>query len=106
MEKMAERGLTFIEAASYLKLITADEATVAPGQSQRRTAQDGIIQSAIRRLSIGQVATVPPSIYVKPSKHLLLAYNPDHPHCHPLPALRTPLLTLPATNSPLPDVCP
>jgi len=62
MEKMAERGLTFIEAAAYLKLITADEATVAPGQSQRRTAQDGIIQTAIRRLSIGQVATVPPSI--------------------------------------------
>ncbi len=104
MEKMAERGLTFIEAASYLKLITADEATAAPGQSQRRTAQDGIIQSAIRRLSIGQVATVPPSIYVKPSKHLLLAYNPDHPHCERLRALRTELLMVLGTKSRLADV--
>src|SRR5258708_2039881 len=104
MEKMAERGLTFIEAASYLKLITADEATVAPGQPHRRTAQDGIIQSAIRRLSIGQVARVPPSIYVKPSKHLLLAYNPDHPHCERLRALRTELLMVLGTKSRLADV--
>ncbi len=67
-------------------------------------SQDGIIQSAIRRLSIGQVATVPPSIYVKPSKHLLLAYNPDHPHCERLRALRTELLMVLGTKSRLADV--
>ena len=46
-EKMSERGLAFIDAASYLKFITADEATAAPEQAHRRTPQDGIIQNAL-----------------------------------------------------------
>jgi protein-tyrosine kinase len=103
-EKMSERGLAFIDAASYLKFITEDEATAAPEQSHRRTPQDGIIQNALRRLSIGQVTTVPPSIYVKPSKRLLMAYNPDHPHCERLRALRTELLLVLGAKSRNADV--
>jgi protein-tyrosine kinase len=103
-EKMSERGLAFIDAASYLKFITADEITAAPEQSHRKTPQDGIIQNALRRLSIGQVVTVPPSIYVKASKHLLMAYNPDHPHCERLRALRTELLLVLGAKSRNADV--
>jgi protein-tyrosine kinase len=91
-EKMRERGMRFMEAAIHLKLIVLDEATAAPEQPNRKAAQEGIIQTALRRVSIGQVTTVPPSIYVKPAKHLLLACSPEHPHCERLRALRTELL--------------
>lgn len=91
-EAMSAQGLGFVDAALYLNLITADEAAVIHQWTHRDSTQPGIIQTAIRRLSVGQVATVPPSIYVKPSKDLLLPNNSDHPYCERLRALRTELL--------------
>jgi protein-tyrosine kinase len=92
-EMMNERTIGFAEAAVNLQFIAADQATAAIENSQNNGGGDGIVQTAIRRLSIGQVvATVPPAVYVRPSKDLLVVCNPDHPHCERLRALRTELL--------------
>jgi hypothetical protein len=92
-EVMNERAISFADAALYLQFITADQAKAVPENSQNKVVHDGIIQTALRRLSIGQVvATVPPAVYVRPSKDLLPGCNPDHPHCERLRALRTELL--------------
>lgn len=94
-ELMNARRLNFVDAALQLKLITSDDATDALERSARMPPVDaGIVETALRRQSIGRVATVPPSIYVKPSRELLMACNADHPHCERLRALRTELQLL------------
>jgi protein-tyrosine kinase len=95
-EMMSARNMRFIDAALQLKLITQNDAAEALERSNSNlpNANTGIVETALRRQSIGRVATVPPSIYVKPSKELLLACNADHPHCERLRALRTELQLL------------
>jgi protein-tyrosine kinase len=92
-ELMGTARLGFVDAALQLNLITADDAAGVE-RSQRTDSQTGVVETALRRQSIGRVATVPPLIYVKPSKELLLVHNPDHPHCERIRALRTELIML------------
>lgn len=92
-ELMGTARLGFVDAALQLNLITADDAAGVE-RSQRTDSQAGVVETALRRQSIGRVATVPPLIYVKPSKELLLVHNPDHPHCERIRALRTELIML------------
>lgn len=89
-EFMSSQSVTFVEAALHLNTITADQAQTFE-QAHANSAQPMVFEKALRRQSIGRVATVPPSKYVKPSKDLLLAHDPDHPHCERLRALRTEL---------------
>jgi protein-tyrosine kinase len=93
-EFMGLRGLTAVEAALHLNLITADQAVKILERSQSSVAQTGVVETALLRQSIGRVATVPPTVYVKPSNELLMAHTQDHPHCERLRALRTELSLL------------
>jgi protein-tyrosine kinase len=93
-ELMSVQGMRVIEAALHLNLITADQAAKILDRSQSSIANTSVVETALRRQSIGRVATVPPSVYVKPSKELLLAHTQDHPHCERLRALRTELSLL------------
>jgi protein-tyrosine kinase len=93
-ELMGTARLDFVDAALQLNLISADDAAGIVEWAQRIDSQAGVVETALRRQSIGRVATVPPSIYVKPSKELLLVHNPDHPHCERIRALRTELIML------------
>jgi protein-tyrosine kinase len=93
-ELMGTARLGFVDAALQLNLISADDAAGVVERMQRPDSQAGVVETALRRQSIGRVATVPPSIYVKPSKELLLVHSPDHPHCERIRALRTELIML------------
>jgi protein-tyrosine kinase len=97
-ELMALRGLKVVEAALDLNLITADQAAKILDGSRSNIAQTSVVETALRRQSVGRVATVPPTVYVKPSKELLLAHTQDHPHCERLRALRTELSLLLSTG--------
>lgn len=88
-EAMSARGLAFVDAALHLNLITTGDVAVMHEGFHHNSAQPGVVQTALRRLSIGQVTAAPPPIHVKPSKDLLLPY--DHPHCERVRALRTEL---------------
>jgi protein-tyrosine kinase len=98
-ELMATGELDFVDAALQLNLITSDDAASIVERAQRNGSRPGIVETALRRQSIGRVATVPPSIYVKPSKELLLVNNAGHPHCERIRALRTELLMLMGTEN-------
>ena len=93
-ETMNAKSVGFVEAALHLNIITSDAAAEILERSQGNSARRGIIENALRRQSTGRVATVPPSIYVKPSKELLLVSDPENPHCERIRALRTELMLL------------
>jgi protein-tyrosine kinase len=90
-EEMIRQSLGFVEAALHLNMVSADQAAEIFERFSGKSGHPGVVEKALRRQSIGRVATVPPSKYVNPSKDLLLAHDQDHPHCERLRALRTEL---------------
>jgi protein-tyrosine kinase len=93
-ELMTARSLSFVDAALYLKFITIEQAAETLDRWQSNITHPSVIEQALRRQSAGRVATVPPLVYVKSSRDLLLVHDPDHPHCERVRALRTELSLL------------
>jgi protein-tyrosine kinase len=93
-ELMAAQSLSFVDAALHLKFITTEQAADTLDRSQGDIAHPSVVERALRRQSVGRVATVPASVYVKSSRDLLLVHDPDHPHCERVRALRTELSLL------------
>lgn len=95
-EAMRGNHLNFTDAAVHVGLVTEKEA--AEAQAWVRAAQarrhSNIIETAMRRQSLGRSITVRHSLMGKPTSRLLPACDPSNPHSERLRALRTELLLL------------
>jgi receptor protein-tyrosine kinase len=95
-EAMRATQLSFSDAAVHVGLVTEKEAGEAYSwvRASQARRHSNIIETALRRQSLGRNLTVRHSLVGKPSSRLLPACDPSNPHSERLRALRTELLLL------------
>jgi receptor protein-tyrosine kinase len=96
-EVMASFGVNFIEASNRLGVLRPATIEEAIKRLQRKNAaQDGagIMETALRRISLDKRVVLRQGERVTPGPALILAHDSDHPRSERLRALRTELLLL------------
>jgi receptor protein-tyrosine kinase len=96
-EVMASFGVNFIEASNRLGVLRPAAVEEAIKRLQRKNGpQDsgGIMETALRRISLDKRVVLRQGERVTPGPALILAHDSDHPRSERLRALRTELLLL------------
>jgi receptor protein-tyrosine kinase len=95
-EVMRSMGTTFAEAAERLGLVRQDafDRALLKIKSGSAAADEGMVETAIRRIANDRRVVLRQGERVAPSRQLILAHDPDNPRSERLRALRTELLLL------------
>jgi protein-tyrosine kinase len=99
-EVMRSMSTTFVDAAERLGLLHPDafERALLKIRSGVRVQDEGMVETAIRRIAADRRVVLRQGERVAPSKQLILAHDPDNPRSERLRALRTELLLLHQTG--------
>ncbi len=99
-EVMRSMGTTFADAAERLGFLPPDafEQALLKIKSGRPVEDEGMVETAIRRIAADRRVVLRQGERVTPSKQLILAHDPDNPRSERLRALRTELLLLHETG--------
>jgi len=95
-EVMRLMGTTFADAAERLGLLRPDafEQALLKIRSGPPVEDEGMVETAIRRIAADRRVVLRQGERVAPSQQLVLAHDPDNPRSERLRALRTELLLL------------
>ena len=93
---METTDLSFSEAAMRLGLVTAEQVAAATKiiRDGVEPEEAGLIETALRRVSLDRQVVLKEGERVKPGERLILVHDPDNPRSERLRALRTELLLL------------
>jgi len=99
-EVMRSMSTTFADAAERLGLLPPDafEQALLKIKSGRTVDDEGMVETAIRRIAADRRVVLRQGERVSPSRKLILAHDPDNPRSERLRALRTELLLLHETG--------
>ncbi len=99
-EVMRSMSTTFADAAERLGLLPPDafEQALLKIKSGPPVEDEGMVETAIRRIAADRRVVLRQGERVAPSKKLILAHDPDNPRSERLRALRTELLLLHETG--------
>ena len=99
-EVMRLMGTTFADAAERLGLLRPDafEQALLKIRSGPPVEDEGMVETAIRRIAADRRVVLRQGERVAPSQQLVLAHDPDNPRSERLRALRTELLLLHETG--------
>jgi protein-tyrosine kinase len=99
-EVMRSMSTTFADAAERLGLLRPDafEQALLKIKSGRMVEDEGMVETAIRRIAADRRVVLRQGERVAPSKKLILAHEPDNTRSERLRALRTELLLLHETG--------
>ncbi len=99
-EVMRSMSTTFADAAERLGLLRPDafEQALLKIKSGRTVEDEGMVETAIRRIAADRRVVLRQGERVAPSKQLILAHEPDNTRSERLRALRTELLLLHETG--------
>ena len=99
-EVMRSMSTTFADAAERLGLLRPDafEQALLKIKSGRTVEDEGMVETAIRRIAADRRVVLRQGERVAPSKKLILAHEPDNTRSERLRALRTELLLLHETG--------
>jgi receptor protein-tyrosine kinase len=99
-EVMRLMGTTFADAAERLGLLRPDafEQALLKIRSGPAVEDEGMVETAIRRIAADRRVVLRQGERVAPSQQLVLAHDPDNPRSERLRALRTELLLLHETG--------
>jgi len=99
-EVMRSMDTTFADAAERLGIFQPDafERALLKIKSGRPVEDEGMVETAIRRIAADRRVVLRQGERVAPSKQLILAHEPDNPRSERLRALRTELLLLHQTG--------
>jgi receptor protein-tyrosine kinase len=99
-EVMRSMSTTFADAAERLGLLRPDafEQALLKIKSARTLEDEGMVETAIRRIAADRRVVLRQGERVAPSKKLILAHEPDNTRSERLRALRTELLLLHETG--------
>ncbi len=100
-ELMRTKSLSFTEAALRLGFVTQKQVDDALAWVKLgfKSEDNGLIEAAIRRVSVNRQVVLAQGEQVKPGPHLILAHDADNPRSEKIRALRTELLMLSEASS-------